>query len=63
MKYFLSPQYYEQIVMKLNQILEILECVSWRQKYEKEGDNKNTKWEQSRDRYGYMVLNNWKNSY
>ena len=49
--------------MKLNQALEILECVSRWEKYEKEGDNKNTRWEQSRDRYGYMVLNNWKNSY
>ena len=42
---------------------EIVECVSWREEHEKEGENKNTKWENSRDRYGYMTLNIWKNSY
>ena len=34
--------------------------VGWR--VWKECENKNTKWENSRDRYGYMALNMWKNS-
>ena len=29
--------------MKPNRILQIVECFSWREEYEKEGENKNTK--------------------
>ena len=29
----------------------------------KVGENENTKWKNSGDRYGYMALNKWKNSY
>ena len=43
--------------MKSNQTLEIVECVTYvkRMKKKKEGENKSTKWEKSRDRY--MALN------
>ena len=40
--------------MKSNQ--KIVNC-------EKVGENENTKWKNSGDRYGYMALNKWKNSY
>ena len=36
--------------MKSKQTLYIVECVSRREENEKEGENKNTKWENSRDR-------------
>ena len=49
--------------MKSNQTLQILECVSWWEEYEKEGESKNTKWENSRDRYECMALHIWKNGY
>ena len=49
--------------MKLNQTLQIVECVLWQEEWEKEGENKNTKWENRRDRYGCMVLNIQKNIY
>ena len=50
MKYFLSPKYYGQVVMKSNQTLSTVECVSWREEKKKEGENKNSKRENSRDR-------------
>ena len=40
-----------------NEIEPSIVNVSWREEYEKEGENRNTKWENSRDRYGYTVLN------
>ena len=36
--------------MKQNQTLSIVECVLWREEKEKEGENKDTKLENSRDR-------------
>ena len=42
--------------MKLYQTLQIVECVSWRDEQEKEGENKNTKRENRRNIYGYTVL-------
>ena len=33
-----------------------------REEHEKDGENKNIKWENSGDRYEYMALNIWKNS-
>ena len=47
-------------VMKSNQTLQIVESVSWREEPENEGENKYTKWENSTDRYEYIVLNIWK---
>ena len=63
MKYFFSPKYYGQAVILSNQTLQIVECILGREENEKEGENKNKKWENSRDRLGYMALNIWKNSY
>ena len=40
--------------MKLYETLRIVKCVSRRE--EREGENKNTKWKNSSNRYGYMVL-------
>ena len=34
-----------------------MKCVSWREDHEKEGENKNTQRENSRDRSGHMALN------
>ena len=33
----------------------------WWKEYQKD-ENKNTKWENNRDKYGYMALNIWKKS-
>ena len=44
--------------MKSNQNI-----VSCPEGIEKEVENKNTKWENSRDSYGYIALNIWKNSF
>ena len=55
----LFPLYYRQVVMKSNQIANCkLDLVNCRMclvasKVRKEGENKNTKWENSRDRYEY----------
>ena len=40
--------------MKLYETLRIVKCVSRRE--EREGESKNTKWKNSSNRYGYMVL-------
>ena len=37
-------------------IVKCIKCVSWGEEKEKEGENKNTKWENGRDRQGYMAL-------
>ena len=37
-----SPKYYMQVVMKSNQTLYIVECVSWREENEEEGEIKST---------------------
>ena len=50
-------------VMKSNQTFQIVESVSWREEPENEGENKYTKWENSTDRYEYIVLNIWKTCY
>ena len=41
--FFLSSQYYTQALLKSNQTLQIVECVSWQEESEKEGESKNTK--------------------
>ena len=41
--------------MKLYETLQIVERVAWCEDWETEGENKSTKWENSRNRYGYMV--------
>ena len=41
--------------MKLYETLQTVERVAWCEDWETEGENKNTKWENSRNRYGYMV--------
>ena len=46
-----------------NQTLQIVECILGREENEKEGENKNKKWENSRDRLGYTALNIWRSSY
>ena len=47
---FLLSVILRQTVIKSNQTLKIVECVSWREENEKEGENKNTKLENSRNR-------------
>ena len=49
--------------MKSNQTLQIVESVSWREESENQGENKYKKWENSTDRYEYIVLNIWKTCY